>query len=170
MVKLASRRAFLRSFAPSEGRRSIRPPGSDPARFEELCRDCDRCLGACPEKIIVADGDGRAVVDFERGGCTFCGACAESCPTRALDPARLGDWPWRAAVAESCLSMNGVACRACQDACDARAIRFRLRVGGRADPSVDLQACTGCGACAGACPIGAIAFETTGLGPGEAAA
>jgi ferredoxin-type protein NapF len=62
-------------------------------------------------------------------------------------------------ITNSCLSLNGISCRACEDACDPRAIRFRLMTGGRATPVLDEALCTGCGECAYTCPAGAVAFE-----------
>lgn len=70
----------------------------------------------------------------------------------------MADWPWRASVSADCLSLNRTACRACEDACDARAIRFRLEVGGNARPIIDDVACTGCGACIAICPAAAVSL------------
>ena len=76
------------------------------------------------------------------------------------DPAeRIADWPWRAKPNPSCMSMNGVSCRICEDACGVGAIRFRLQTGGRAEPVIDQETCTGCGACAAVCPAHAVDFE-----------
>ena len=50
----------------------------------------------------------------------------------ALDPGLAQPWSLKAHVAESCLSMRGITCRACGDACTARrAIRFQLQTGAR---------------------------------------
>ncbi len=64
-------------------------------------------------------------------------------------------------VANHCLSLSGVACRACEDACAYRAIRFKPRLGGVDQISVDPGACTGCGDCRPVCPVGALSFEET---------
>ncbi|MCR9086248.1 MAG: ferredoxin-type protein NapF [Rhodobacteraceae bacterium] len=158
MATQTSRRGFLRGVSLRDDSRAIRPPGAHPARFAELCTDCDLCVSECPENILSIDATGRPVLDPASGSCTFCGLCAEACPTGALSPDRIADWPWRAQVAPSCLSLNGVSCRSCQDACEADAIRFRLQIGGRAQPVLDTDACTGCGACASVCPAGAISL------------
>lgn len=136
----------------------IRPPGAA-AGFEERCTGCADCVRACPEAILVMEGDGRPVVDFMQGACIFCGDCAEACRSGALVPSLLPDWPWRAKVGNGCLSMQGITCRACEDACEARAIRFRLATGGRSRPILDMDQCSGCGACASACPTQVISFE-----------
>ena len=65
-------------------------------------------------------------------------------------------WPVKAGIGAACIALKRVVCRSCGDACEAHAIRFRLRAGGVAVPELDLEACTGCGACHGACPVGAI--------------
>lgn len=159
MNKLASRRAFLRGAPLREDRTAIIPPGADEDHFFELCVQCDDCVSACPEHIITFDRQGWPVVSLEASPCTFCGACAEACTTGALKPENLSDWPWRAQVTPGCLSMNGVSCRVCQDVCDSNAIGFKLLLGGRSEPAVDQEACTGCGACASACPANTIRFE-----------
>ena len=160
MDRETNRRGLLLAIARSDDRTSIRPPGFHPDRFKELCRDCRSCVDVCTEGIIVTDAKGRAELDFSRGHCTFCGACSESCPTGALQSVYMQDWPWRANITSSCLSLNGVECRSCQDACDERAIGFRLGTGGQAIPKLEADICTGCGSCVASCPVGAIEFET----------
>lgn len=147
------RRAFLRGqFSRS---RSIRPFGAlEGIQFEDICTGCGDCALACAAELISLDQDGFPVVDPLRGECTFCNACTEACEAGALVSGT--PWPWRAKVGSGCLSANGVYCRACQDHCPTHAIKFRLAPGGRADAAIDLETCTGCGACAAPCPVGAI--------------
>jgi ferredoxin-type protein NapF len=63
--------------------------------------------------------------------------------------------PQVAAIAASCLSLNGTSCRICAEHCEVGAIRFRLELGGRARPSVG-ESCDGCAACLPVCPVGAV--------------
>ncbi|MCK9190510.1 MAG: 4Fe-4S binding protein [Sphaerochaetaceae bacterium] len=44
------------------------------------CRDCYKCVRACPVKAIQVK-DGNAVVIHER--CIYCGACVDECPSNA---------------------------------------------------------------------------------------
>jgi ferredoxin-type protein NapF len=158
MASQVSRRGFLRRATLCDDSSALRPPGAHPDLFLDLCKDCDLCQSACPEDVLVIDEGGRPQFAPTRGACTFCGICAEVCPTGALDLARMGDWPWRSAVSSACLSMQGVACRTCEDSCDARAISFRLQVGGSAQPKIDPDQCTGCGNCVASCPVGAVSL------------
>lgn len=72
----------------------------------------------------------------------------------------IGRWrpptPPLAATDAACLARQGIVCRTCGDLCPTGAIRFRPQPGGVAVPLVDAAACTGCGECAPACPVGAL--------------
>lgn len=153
MNTATSRRAFLRGQVSETPRQ--RPMGAvGEIAFHDTCTQCGDCARACPEGIVLRDGGGFPILDFNAGACTHCGNCIEACETDALQ-ADIA-WAWRAQVAASCLSLNAVSCRTCQDHCDAGAIRFQLRPGGNAQPHFDTDACTGCGGCIAPCPVGAI--------------
>lgn len=142
------------------GRRSVRPPWTPPdCEFTEICTACGDCIPACPQGILVKGRAGYPVVDFSRGACDFCGDCAEACPESLFYGRDGAPWNVKARVGAECLSVRGVTCRVCAEWCDARAIRFRLEVGGRARVEIGDAACTGCGECVAACPVNAIAME-----------
>jgi ferredoxin-type protein NapF len=61
-----------------------------------------------------------------------------------------------ARIGASCVEPMGVSCRRCGEACDTDAIGFRPIGGGRSAALLTADRCTGCGACAGVCPVGAI--------------
>ncbi|SFK48850.1 ferredoxin-type protein NapF [Shimia haliotis] len=136
----------------------MRPFGAiTSGEFADTCTRCGDCAAVCPQAIITADDEGFPIVDLTRRECTFCGECATACEAGAIVPAT--GWEWRAKVGETCLSLQAVACRTCEDHCDERAIRFQLQTGGRSQPIIDIESCTGCGACSASCPSGAISFE-----------
>lgn len=153
-----SRRGFLSgNLADSD---PIRPVGAiGEIRFHDICTGCGDCARACPERIIRKDRHGFPVLDFSHASCSFCDACVEACSAGALDAAVA--WTWRAGISGACLSRGGVQCRTCQDHCDASAIRFRLQPGGRAEPRIDHDTCTGCGGCIASCPVQAITLSQT---------
>lgn len=138
----------------------IRPPWSLPeAEFTEACTACGGCIEACPRSILVPGRAGYPAVDFSRGACDFCGACAEVCGEEAFRLREGAPWRLVAGFGDDCLSSHGVTCGVCAEWCDARAIRFHLNQGGRADPWTDEAACTGCGACIAVCPVTATRLE-----------
>jgi uncharacterized protein (DUF362 family)/Pyruvate/2-oxoacid:ferredoxin oxidoreductase delta subunit len=54
---------------------------SMPVFNEELCDNCDQCIGACPLKALERKG-GRLVFDY--GRCIRCFCCQEVCPEGAI--------------------------------------------------------------------------------------
>lgn len=153
-----SRRSFLRVRMRKE-ELAPRPPWAlEEDEFIQRCTRCDACVTVCPSGILVRADGGFPVVDFTRGECTFCAACLIHCEPRALRREAEDAAPWllRAVIGEGCLAQHGVECRVCGENCPQSAIRFRLRAGAVARPELDLEICTGCGACVGPCPTRAI--------------
>ncbi len=156
---MVSRRQFMRGdfkarLAPQ------RPPWAlAEEAFLTACSRCGDCVAVCPTRIIVVVR-GYPEVDFKRGECTFCGACATACKDGALrrDACPDGPWPIKARIAENCLAKKGVECRVCGDPCPVAAIRFSPRLGGPPVAEVDTGSCTGCGACVAPCPAAAISL------------
>jgi ferredoxin-type protein NapF len=135
------------------------PPWAAADAFRSLCDSCGACAKACGSGIISMDEEGFPVVDFSRGTCTFCGDCARSCPTGALQfEADKTPWNVRARIESSCLLGSRVLCRSCGDGCGPGAISFPLAEGQL--PTVAADRCSGCGACAAVCPVGAVSFST----------
>lgn len=120
--------------------------------FLSLCKSCPDCVTSCEEKIVVIDETGTPAMSFDLGECTFCGDCLTACTTGALDRDKARPWNINAVIGGSCLSINAVFCRTCGDNCEEEAIAFKLMTGGRSQPIVDEENCTGCGACAYVCP------------------
>lgn len=155
----ASRRGFFRGRPRPKA--EIRPPWALPeAEFTECCTRCNDCLSACPEQIVVSGDGGFPTIDFARGECTFCGDCVNACqPLALLKIAEQVPWSYKALIAPNCLPHKGVECRVCGDYCDARAIRFLPRIGGSPLPEIDVEKCTGCGACIAPCPVTALTIR-----------
>lgn len=159
MKRALSRKDFFAATWRS-GASSVRPPWVPlESDFTDICTTCGDCIAACPQKILARGRAGYPVVEFARGACNFCGACAEICPEKLYAARDTTPWTIKARVGAECLSARGVTCRVCAEWCDARAIRFRLEVGGRAYPEISDNACTGCGGCVAVCPANAIAME-----------
>ena len=146
------RRNFLRGrFKPEPD--VIRPPFAIvESDFLSKCEQCPDCVTSCEETIIVMGEDGTPRISFDLGECTFCGDCLAACKTGALDRDEARPWKIKAAVGSNCLSLNSVFCRTCGDNCEADAIAFKLMIGGRSTPVIDIELCTGCGACSFVCP------------------
>ena len=142
-------------------RRVIRPPWSQTEHaFCGECTRCDACIEACPEQILSRDNNGFPYVDFSRGECSFCGECVRVCKDGALS--QQGDdkpWDLRAIINTSCLPLQGVVCGSCKDECEHTAINMKLVAGGISIPQLDMDSCTGCGACYRVCPTQAIEFS-----------
>jgi ferredoxin-type protein NapF len=132
------------------------------AQFIEVCDGCGDCVSACPEKILISARGRYPKVDFAKGECTFCKACLDCCPTEALKESE-SPWHYVAEIKPECLSKSGVMCRTCGDVCDSRAITFKFELGGVSVPELDLEKCTGCGACLALCPVGSIEMTSSAM-------
>lgn len=60
----------------------------------------------------------------------------------------------------ACLSMNATVCRSCGESCESEAIKFNLKLGGIAEPVLNVEQCTGCGACFSVCPVKVIQLKS----------
>lgn len=134
------------------------------ALFTELCTQCGECAKHCPTQIIRRADGGFPRVDFQQGECTFCYRCAEVCPEPLFLAKTEPAWQARAVIDANCLAEKNVDCRSCGDSCEPFAISFKLAVGRVAQPQIDINSCTGCGACVAICPTSAIAIKHTNLG------
>ncbi len=157
-----SRRGLFRLLAGSAQQESqipaipaICPPyARDNRSYLALCDRCNLCAEACPERIIrplTSDHEalnGIATLTMDYGACSFCERCVEACPTGALDK-ELGQK--EQAIVEltsTCDRTLGMPCEMCVEDCATAAITFVDR---SSPPTIDLDACTGCGRCALSC-------------------
>lgn len=164
MDRSLSRRHFLRgSFLNAlqseqqkqQGLQVVRPPWVELANFSQKCTACSRCIAACETQILIKGAGGYPEVDFSQGRheCSFCQACVKACEVPNLFRST-DEEPWlhKVEIQPSCLALNNIECRACQDSCESRAIRFQRNLGKAATPTLDLASCNGCGACLSVCP------------------
>lgn len=144
----------------------LRPPGAaDEGRFAALCVRCGNCLRACPQAILYPDtgaagitGLGAPVVRIGPGYCDeWCRACAQVCPTGALERLSLPE-KQRVALGAAevargdCIAWSrGAYCMVCDEFCPYGAIRS-VKHNGVNCPDVDPERCRGCGLCQTVCP------------------
>ena len=114
-------------------------------------------MRACPERVLIRGADGLPRFEAHAGECTFCGDCVTACDSGAFEPARDPPWTLVAQVAATCLSAQGVVCASCRDTCPATAIHVPPAARGIA--VIEADACTGCGACIGSCPVDALSLH-----------
>ena len=129
--------------------------------FTDLCSQCGECVKQCPSQIIRPADGGFPRVDFQLGECSFCYQCAEVCPEPLFLSKAEPAWQAKAVINARCLAQQNVDCRSCGDSCEPFAIRFTLAVGRVAQPQIDLNSCTGCGACVSICPTSAISINNS---------
>ncbi|MCG7498443.1 ferredoxin-type protein NapF [Vibrio sp. Of7-15] len=128
--------------------------------FTDQCTRCEKCIVLCETKIIVKGDGGFPIVDFQKGECTFCGECVSACPEPLFQPVSAKPWQHKISLADdACLARQSVECRSCGELCEPGAIRFQLTLGSVAQPKIEADECTGCGACVAVCPTQAIAIK-----------
>lgn len=114
------------------------------------------CIHACPFDAIYLDENEMAVVDREK--CVACGKCIEICPRSLIELVPvdrtchiLCSSKDRGKAVTSICEYGCIGCTKCVKACQSDAIHMEEGLA-----VIDYEKCTNCGACAEACPVGAI--------------
>lgn len=156
MVNLSRRNLFKGST--KEVRTGIRLPYViNEQTFIENCTQCENCITACPENIVVKGDGGFPEIDFNKGECTFCNKCVEACKEPLFNQAKgKKHWDLAIEIKANCLAVNQVYCLSCQDSCETEAISFKYIHASTPQPEIALDSCNGCGACVSLCPQSAI--------------
>lgn len=132
----------------------VRPPYYDNKElFFESCIKCDgACAIACEEEIISICEDKTPIIDFSKGGCTYCDKCAIACPTDVLKVENKKSIDVKISInILKCLAWNQTMCFSCKDPCLDDAIDFVAMF----RPEINSN-CTSCGFCIKYCPADAI--------------
>ena len=155
----------------------VMPPSTETiARYLSRCTSCHLCIVQCPTHILRPSTteygpEGLLVptVNFTTGFCRpECNACAEVCPTGAIQHFSLSRKQrdkMGIAVFNSltCVTAtDDVECDACVRHCPHQAITMVVR-GNHKVPKVSVNRCTGCGACEFYCPALPKAIHIEGL-------
>jgi len=134
---------------------TIRPPYfRDENSFIENCINCDgKCALSCEENIIIIQDDKTPILDFSKGGCTYCDKCAKACEFEVLYLENKKNINARITIdVLKCISWHKTMCFSCKEVCMDDAIDFL----GLFRPEIDMEKCTSCGFCVNVCPTEAI--------------
>ncbi|EPJ46753.1 MAG: nitrate reductase [Osedax symbiont Rs1] len=120
--------------------------------FFDKCERCTLCISACETQIIKKGDGGFPTIDFSQGECSYCYQCASVCPQPIFNLKSTNPWQQTVSIDASCLTMQKVTCRSCEDACEPMAITFKAILASPAQPVINTDLCNGCGACIKPCP------------------
>ncbi len=142
----------------------IRPPGAiAEGAFLETCTRCGACAAACrffTIKRVLTPGsfdEGTPFLLLRDTYCRLCNdaPCIAACRSGALRSSAPGSSEriGHASISgETCLRTSGTACTLCRDACPERFSAISTSIVS-SPPTVDIDKCTGCGACEAACIV-----------------
>jgi len=157
-VRFSADKRSLFKTAQSLSTDNLLPWIKDSQGFVANCTQCGDCISACPEKIISRGDGGYPNINFNLGECTFCGKCADSCEQPIFISTGQSPWSKKAIITNQCLAFADIYCRSCAESCDSQALTFQP--GLSAVPQIDVNLCTGCGACVAPCPAQAISIRS----------
>lgn len=135
----------------------FRPPGAiEELQFMRGCTRCGDCITACPHQAIVPAPArlgpvvGTPVIDADTSACLMCEdfPCIAACEPGVLTHSIAPIMGTAQVTAHLCLAHHGTTCTVCSERCPmAGAIVVE-----EGKPTVDEDACTGCGVCRFVCP------------------
>ncbi|MDR3012834.1 MAG: 4Fe-4S dicluster domain-containing protein [Chitinispirillales bacterium] len=146
----------------------IIPPGADNVRnFRRRCTGCQLCVSTCRNNVLRPSSELSSFMQphmsFERGYCRpECVRCARICPTGAIRPItsaekssiQIGYAIWNRDLCV--VNIDNVNCDLCERVCPTAAITRIPRDANDSEslkiPMIDVNRCTGCGACEHLCP------------------
>lgn len=164
-----SRRGFFTgSFFTREGREQVKkqltrngpvPPGLARSISADNCLNCEgNCAKICPQEIISLHAENHDLknqpfLNFKFNNCTFCYDCNRACPVFTVDKEHTKGELGKAELnTQSCYAWLDIICMSCMNVCPDKLIKFSKK----RKPSIQLDSCTGCGACIRICPATAI--------------
>jgi len=123
------------------------------------CDFCEDCLNVCEAKALIKTPvNSHQTIDNNNSKIRE--EHSESEAHSDLE-SYLPPWHIKASIdLTKCLSMNATICRSCGESCEHGAITFNLKLGGIAEPVLDIDQCTGCGACFAVCPVQVIELKS----------